>query len=1329
MKILICNERFLFRFGVDRVLLMLGKYWREAGHEVIMMGNKLDPLAVDKCSDRFIYVPEAADYLHSNEYAADYITEHWDEWFDEKDVPDVVLVAGWPFYKSIGLLREKCGCVFFHDYGAVPTEGMPESSIAVQNELRRLRRENLRKANKVIAISRFLEETQSQPDVEGLIETSYVHLGLDHIVENLWDQSELAIGENDVVTQIKAYQNEGYKIIFQPGRWETGNYKNSDASFDIAEKLVEKGHKIKILVLANDGDLGKIPEAVKDCYYCMGFIDDHTMRQAMELSDLGFSPTTWEGFDLPLGEMQYLDKCMYVLNIGAHPEVADHPYYLCETIDEIAEKIDKDLSGKNPYSEKELMAAHKKFRETFTWQRTADLMLEEIDALVRASRVVFIDVTNASHDTGNSGVMRVTRKISHYMQERMNTVFVLWDSSIHKYVFPYPAEVDLLCSYGGPVKDKILYRSVDGQPRKLLDEIMPQFNSSKKYHLFTETVDCGILEEATRYFHEHHVAVAAVFYDAIPVLRPELCSKAVSNNHGRYMKNLSGVDMVIPIASHNQQHLEMFWKEAEIEPAKVVSVELAAEMDQIERNTEKVSDIDMDHVNILFVSTLEPRKNHIRFLKAAGLLFEAYPELKEKVTITLIGNRYAGNTEIPEFVNAFCEDYDNVEWKGVVSDQELYKAYHDCTFTVYPSEIEGFGMPIIESMCFGKPCLCNKEGSIGELAAVGGCCLTDVMSEEAIKAALYKMVTDKAYLIALQHEAAEREIKTWNQYVDDICDVLMHMHVDFTKYERSRLRLENKLFLKEWLKKREGSTIITVGNFYPPDFCGGAEIIAHNQGMTMAREKIVNVMAVTVAVKENRIPGDNDIEMVDSIPVLRICVSGENFDASGINFFDRKVNEVFDEVCELIRPKAVHCHNIIGTSLGIVDAAHKWGAKVVATLHDNWGFCFKNTCLDNKGELCADVFNCEACMPRLTGGGISLPIDARRSYFRRIFEKIDAYISPSRYLAMAYIRAGVDAHKMHVIWNGIDVEKYDKLVKKPSDKLRITFVGYFGVHKGIADLIKAVGKIKDERIQINLVGSGDEQNNYRQIAAEHGVLNQIKFWGKIPNEEVIDVYAETDIYCLPSIWPENQPVSITEAMACGIPVIASAMGGNKELVKDGVTGRIFKAADVDALAECISGYLNDPQSIKDMGAAGKSVMNDNSFKQQVKKIAALYNEEAAYQIESSRGILAVKGMRWPDGVSHCTSLDTLCLDWIQTKEEMAQIRACLILPGEKLTEKEIYGIEKYQIPLIIEHRFKDKYKKIKTDVYTYLSSEELYELLAFGMKDMHGISEADQEKR
>ena len=75
MKILLCNERFLFRFGVDRVLMILGMYFKKMGHTVIMMGNRLDEKAVQVCTDRFIKVPEAPDYFNSNEFVQGWLSQ------------------------------------------------------------------------------------------------------------------------------------------------------------------------------------------------------------------------------------------------------------------------------------------------------------------------------------------------------------------------------------------------------------------------------------------------------------------------------------------------------------------------------------------------------------------------------------------------------------------------------------------------------------------------------------------------------------------------------------------------------------------------------------------------------------------------------------------------------------------------------------------------------------------------------------------------------------------------------------------------------------------------------------------------------------------------------------------------------------------------------------------------------------------------------------------------------------------------------------------------------------------------------------------------------
>ena len=214
MRILICNQRFLFRFGVDRVLLMLGYYWKQAGHEVIMMGNKLDQKVVEKCSDRFIKIPEAEKYIFSNEFTYNYIEECWDDWFDNNEIPDVVVVAGWPFYNAIDFFKKKCGVCIFQDYGAVPVEGMTGEILKIQNKLRRLRKENLRCASKVIAISHFLEESQSKVDTDYMIPTGYVYNGVDHINSGLWQQRIVNSDDRDVIRELNTLKNRVIEFFF-----------------------------------------------------------------------------------------------------------------------------------------------------------------------------------------------------------------------------------------------------------------------------------------------------------------------------------------------------------------------------------------------------------------------------------------------------------------------------------------------------------------------------------------------------------------------------------------------------------------------------------------------------------------------------------------------------------------------------------------------------------------------------------------------------------------------------------------------------------------------------------------------------------------------------------------------------------------------------------------------------------------------------------------------------------------------------------------------------------------------------------------------------------
>ncbi|MBR5345637.1 MAG: glycosyltransferase [Clostridia bacterium] len=1313
MRILICNERFLFRFGVDRCLLMLGSLWKAQGHEIIMMGNRLDERAVDKCSDRFISVPEALEYLHGNDFTLFYLQEHWDEWFNDADTPDLALVAGWPFYRSIGFLREKCGCAIFHEYGAVPTDGMDEGQKTVQNELRRLRRESLPQASAIIAISRFLMESQSNKDTGGRVPAEVAHCGVDHIVQKLWQSGELGIRENDVLKEIRQLKEQGIRIIFQPGRWETGNYKNSDGSVTVSRFLTKRGIDHRILVLSARERMGSLPSDVSDKFFCLGFVDDETMRAAMELSDVGISPTLWEGFDLPLGEMQWLDRPMFVLNVGAHPEVVCDPYFLCKDMDELARKTADVLQGSMPFTEEEFKNKCAAFREVFTWQNCADKMMDAFRRALRNSTTLYVDVTNACHDTANSGVMRVTRKLSRYLQGLLDTVFVLWDCSIKQYVLPYEAEVRTLCAYGGPDANQILERSQDGKPRETLETILTHSEGKRRILLMIETADAGMMKKAIPSLQARKIAVAAVFHDAIPVLRPDLVSKAVCENHSAYIRQLATANLVLPTADHNGTDLKQCWKAEGVTPRAVVrTAALAAEIDGVPRYTEKLNAIDLDHIRILFVSTLEPRKNHIRFLKALEQVFRKDPELAQKTEVHLVGNRYAGNEEIPAFVERFCADHSQVRWLGVVDDETLRREYATCTFTVYPSEIEGFGMPIIESLWAGKPCLCSNSGSIGELAALGGCMTADVLDVDSLSDTLHHMMTEPETLLRLQREAVTRPITTWRDYADSVATALTELSVHPETVRNSGLPSEVQSSLQAVFAGWNGRRVVTVSNYYPPNIIGGAEIIAHKQLRTLIADNHARGVAFTLDISGKHEEGTVTVDTFEGVPVVRLSVPGTVFDANGIHFFSAEQNRVFRELCELVHPTVVHFHNMFGLSMGIVDIAHAAGAKVVFTLHDNWGFCFKNTMLDNRGNLCGNILACDVCKENLTAGGIRVPMGVRRCYLRRCFERTDAFVSPSAYLADTYIRAGFDAHKMNVIWNGITLTQFAGCTRVPSDLIRVTFAGYFGAHKGIDVLIRAVALTKRSDIQINLVGSGAEEENYKALAASLGIAGQLRFWGRLSNAEMIAAYRETDIYCLPSVWPENQPVSITEAMACGIPVLASDLGGNRELVKDGETGLLFPAGNAEALAEKLVILCKDEKLREQMGQAGCERIGKASLHRQVGQLAELYDHLPPLSGVRSKPLILFKGTVLPTLVHRFTRYDVMLWDWVLDDHDLQQTKAVAVLNGERLSSAELKKIRDHSIRLVVPARDEAVYRREGVDLAIYADEAELLRMIA-----------------
>lgn len=515
-------------------------------------------------------------------------------------------------------------------------------------------------------------------------------------------------------------------------------------------------------------------------------------------------------------------------------------------------------------------------------------------------------------------------------------------------------------------------------------------------------------------------------------------------------------------------------------------------------------------------------------------------------------------------------------------------------------------------------------------------------------------------------------------------------------------------------------TIIICSNAYPPNFIGGAEIIAHNQAKEL-KKKGHNVIVLAGDTYSNKRQYEVYTENFEGIDIYRIRLNSENFDNNFINFKNKEVEDVFLKIIDKYNPDVVHCHNIIGLSLGIIDIAKNIGIKTIVTLHDHWGYCYKNTILKSNGKLCDDFSKCYECKKYIMDNGNKIPIKARSDYFKFILDKVDVFISPSKYLADSYIKAGIPKEKMNVIWNGIDINRYINIEKKVSSKLRFTFVGHFGKHKGVITMLEALTYIKDiDKIQINLVGDGEEKNSYINFAKKNNILKNIKFWGKVPNSEINKVYEETDVYFIASIWPENQPVSITEAFICKIPVIASKLGGNIELIEDKKEGIFFEPGNAKDLAKKLEYFIENPELISKYGINAYKKMSEFSFESQVDKIIEKYEEETINTQRDEKLTIAFYGSNMLNIVVKriYSDLQILKIEWIN-EWNFKDLDIIIVLDENNVEIEFIKKIMKYKNTLIVPEKnvaLKDLMIEYNCGLY-YIKQENIYKYLEYLIKN------------
>lgn len=780
MRILICNERFLFRFGLDRVLIMIGKGMAERGNDIYMMGCRCDEQIVGSFTKTFIPVPPAPDdYANSNEFTAQWLESQWDSLFTESEQPDIVIIGGWPFFQAIEFFSKVCKTVVFIDPGAVPLDGFVGHSLFIQQKLRDLRRRYLSKTTGILPISQFIANSQSIVDRGCGDGIQTVLLGANHMEISVW-QAQM-VGQDKFcgtgISLVKDLNKAGRNCILNLGRWEPGCYKNSEACFDIMRRLVHQHPQAVLLVLAEPSNIN-IPLDLTEHIKPIGFPDDAELQEIMKSVSLGISVSLWEGFNLPLAEMQWLQKPALAFDLAAHPEVIVHPWFLCTNSVEMVAKADCVLSGKIP-QQANSYDNYDRFRSKFRWETVVQNYCRYFENAVYATQynnveipILIIDITNSCRDPANSGVIRVTRQLCRMLQKYCDPVFVVWDFTAECYRLPSEAGYLQLSQFNGPKIPAHGKSAIERYGTISLDEFFrldPATQKRPALLFFPETILDQRTEKALVYAQQRQWKTAAVLYDLIPIIYPELCSQSVSELFPPYLVMLSSVDVIVPISEFSAKCVINYWQRQNIFHGKVTTAVLPGEFGQHSRDV-KMPLWQSGYVHMLCVSTLEPRKNHLTLLKACEILAHQHPELDWH--LTLVGNRYEGAPDIYEAVQKASANDSRIQWLGVVDDATLHQLYEKSTFTIYSSLVEGFGMPILESIWHGRICLCHCEGVMAELAEGGGCMVVDMKDANALAQAIYTLSTDQTLFVDLSQAAIKRNLKTWDDYTQEVLAAL-----------------------------------------------------------------------------------------------------------------------------------------------------------------------------------------------------------------------------------------------------------------------------------------------------------------------------------------------------------------------------------------------------------------------------------------------------------------------------------------------------------------------------------------------------------------------------
>lgn len=266
-------------------------------------------------------------------------------------------------------------------------------------------------------------------------------------------------------------------------------------------------------------------------------------------------------------------------------------------------------------------------------------------------------------------------------------------------------------------------------------------------------------------------------------------------------------------------------------------------------------------------------------------------------------------------------------------------------------------------------------------------------------------------------------------------------------------------------------------------------------------------------------------------------------------------------------PDVVHMHNIHSyLSPVVAEIAQKKGAKVVWTLHDYKLICPTYSFL-REGKVCELCLTqptavvAKKCMKGSLPASLIAFMEARVWNKARLIRHVDAFICPSRFMKEKMMQGGFPETKLTVLNNFLPFLSKDISPRDKQDKTEpaYCYVGRLSEEKGVGQLLDVAAGLP---YRLLVAGTGPLADVFEKRYAIH---QNIVFLGQQSREQVEALFHEACFSVIPSVWYENNPLSVIESLSLGTPVLGANIGGIPELIEEGRNGLLFEAGNADDL--------------------------------------------------------------------------------------------------------------------------------------------------------------------